>query len=449
MIPGAIIGHLGDRIVLAKNMGAPYSQRGTLADWRDAIAIPAGNHLMMRFCLSTALAGPLLWLAGYESSVFHLCGQSSIGKTTLLRSAASVWGSGADNGYVRVWRATVNGLEANMAGACDTLLPLDEVGQVDGKEIGQAIYMASSGVGKTRMTKDATLKTSHKWRLLILSSGEQPIESKLVEDTRRGKRAFAGQLVRAIDIQANRGPAGVFDHYPGFDFKAFTAEMKQAASRFYGMAGAEFVRRLIERGIDGDIVRAKVAAFTEVALANEKDYHGQAGRAAERFGLVAAAGELAVELELLPWSANPTADALALFKDWLEGRGGAVPAEVRQIIAKVRYFLEAHGGSRFEDLDHPPTNPVTLLPYDQRIPNRAGYRRGRGANQRWLVLPHVWREEVCQGFDPTEVAKILHSFGMLEPGEDGKQSRKQRLPNTKGTQRFYVLTPLIFEGWEE
>ena len=123
--------------------------------------------------LSTALAGPLLWSAGFESGVFHLCGPSSIGKTTLLRVAASVWGSGADNGYVRVWRATANGLEANMAGACDTLLPLDEVGQVDGKEIGQAIYMASSGVGKTRMTRDATLKASHKWRLLILSSGEQ------------------------------------------------------------------------------------------------------------------------------------------------------------------------------------------------------------------------------------------------------------------------------------
>ena len=404
---------------------------------------------MLRFSLSTALAGPLLWLGGFESGIFHLCGPSSIGKTTLLRVAASVWGSGADNGYVRVWRATANGLETNMAGACDTLLPLDEVGQVDGREIGQAIYMASSGVGKTRMSRDATLKASHKWRLVILSSGEQPIESKLTEDTRQGRRAFAGQLVRAIDLQAQRGPGGVFDHYVDFDSKAFTDEMKRAASRFYGMAGPEFVRRLIERGIDGDIVRAKVAAFVDIALANEKDYHGQAGRAAERFGLVAAAGELAVELELLPWSADPTADALTLFTDWLEARGGAVPAEVRQIIAKVRYFLEAHGGSRFEDLDRPPTNPVTLLPSDPRVSNRAGYRRGKGAKQRWLILPQVWREEVCQGFDPTEVAKILHSFSMLEPGEDGKQSRKCRLPNGQGTQRFYVLTPSIFEGWEE
>ena len=253
--------------------------------------------------------------------------------------------------------------------------------------------MASSGVGKTRMTRDATLKASHKWRLLILSSGEQPFESKLVEDTRHGKRAFAGQLVRAIDIQANRGAAGVFDHYPDFDSKAFTDEMKRAASRFHGTAGPEFVRRLIEHGIGGDIVRAKVGAFVGIALANEKDYHGQAGRTA-RSGTFS-------RLMAAPASRTSTGRRRTL-----------------------------------------------LLPSDQRIPNRAGYRRGKAAKQRWLILPQEWREEVCQGFNPTEVAKILHGFGMLEPGENGELARKQRPPNGQGTQRFYVLTPSIFEGWK-
>ena len=97
-----------------------------------------------------------------------------------------------------------------------------------------------------------------------------------------------------------------------------------------------------------------------------------------------------------------------------------VPAEIRQIIEKVRYFLEAHGGSQFEDWDAPLVHPVTLLPFDQRVSNRAGYRRGKGAKQRWLILPQVWREEVCQGFNPTEVARILHGLGMLESGENGE-----------------------------
>ena len=55
-LPGEIIGAaVTERVVLAKNSGAPYSQQGTLADWNRAVAIPAGKHLMLRFSLSTAL----------------------------------------------------------------------------------------------------------------------------------------------------------------------------------------------------------------------------------------------------------------------------------------------------------------------------------------------------------------------------------------------------------
>ena len=149
------------------------------------------------FCASPSrprLPGRCFDLGGFESGCFHLYGKSSEGKTTCLRMAASVWGSGADGGYVRTWRSTANGLEATFAGACDTCLPLDEVGQVEGRELGQALYMATGGVGKQRMRRDATLRPSHVWRVMVLSSGEHPIETKLNEDPKRGARAHAGQL---------------------------------------------------------------------------------------------------------------------------------------------------------------------------------------------------------------------------------------------------------------
>jgi hypothetical protein len=43
----------------------------------------------------------LLDIGGFESGCFHFFGKSSEGKTTCLRVGASVWGSGADGGYVR------------------------------------------------------------------------------------------------------------------------------------------------------------------------------------------------------------------------------------------------------------------------------------------------------------------------------------------------------------
>ena len=51
--PGEVIGAaVTERVVLAKNSGAPYSQKGTLAEWRNAAAVPAGKHLMLRFAIS-------------------------------------------------------------------------------------------------------------------------------------------------------------------------------------------------------------------------------------------------------------------------------------------------------------------------------------------------------------------------------------------------------------
>jgi hypothetical protein len=45
-------------------------------------------------------------------------------------------------------------------------------------------------------------------------------------------------------------------------------------------------------------------------------------------------------------------------KQWIEGRGGTEPAEVRQAIERVRFVIEAHGESRFQSLDDPNDKPV-------------------------------------------------------------------------------------------
>ena len=72
-------------------------------------------------------------------------------------------------------------------------------------------------------------------------------------------------------------------------------------------------------------------------------------RVGRRFGLIAAAGELAAGLGILPWPEGEAERAAArCFNDWLQARGGTGSAELRDGIAQVRAFLEAHGSSRFE-----------------------------------------------------------------------------------------------------
>jgi hypothetical protein len=77
---------------------------------------------------------------------------------------------------------------------------------------------------------------------------------------------------------------------------------------------------------------------------------GQVVRVAARFALVAAAGELATALGILPWPAGEASVASSrCFNDWLVARGDKGPEEISAGIRQVRSFLEMHGSSRFEE----------------------------------------------------------------------------------------------------
>src|SRR5208283_6016585 len=171
------------------------------------------------------------------------------------------------------------------------------------------------------------LREPKSWRVMVLSTGETTVEAKLSEE--RGRRPRAGQLVRMLDIPAER-EFGVFDH-PGSDHDAgkLAKSFKQAAMSAYGSAGPEFVRRLIEQQATGGFVRALIGDFVAVNVATGAD--GQIDRAAQRLGLIAAAGELATSLGVTPWQEGEAkAAAVWTLEQWIRQRGGTEPAEARQ-----------------------------------------------------------------------------------------------------------------------
>ncbi|UZF92073.1 DUF927 domain-containing protein [Bosea sp. NBC_00550] len=434
VLPEETIGPRGsEAVILDSAASGPYAKHGTLKDWQGGVGALASGHALPVIAVSTALAGPLLHLAGQEGGGVHIFGISSKGKTTLLQMGASVWGRGASPGYLQAWRATANGLEGAAAGASDTVLVLDEMGTVDAREAGASIYSLSNGSGKQRAGRTGDLRKPKSWRVLTLSSGEIPLEAKLTEH--RAAKPRAGQLVRMIDVPADRGRGfGVFDDAgPEGDAGKLARSCKQAAISAYGTAGPEFVRRLIDRQITGDDIGKRIADFTAAHVPVGSD--GQVERAAQRLGLIAAAGELATELGVTPWKrGEATAAAAWALVQWIEFRGGSEPAEVRQAIEQVRLFIERHGGSRFEDLDLPDAHPVN---------NRAGWRKGKGDDLELMILPQVWKQEICAGLDPIFVAKTLYDRGMLEKAKDGYQPVRKICGRNH---RVYVLTSGIFDG---
>ena len=176
------------------------------------------------------------------------------------------------------------------------------------------------------------------------------------------------------------------------------------------------MRRLIDDGVTGEDVRGLIEQFVRRQFRREAD--GQVERAAARFGLISAAGELAARLGIVPWPAGAARDAAAWALDrWIELRGGTEPAEARQAVESVRLFIEQHGDARFASVDDPDARPVA---------NRAGYRKGNGAEREWWVLPEVWRTEICAGQDAQFVARALAERGHAADAGRGLAMQRAR-----------------------
>lgn len=162
---------------------------GTLGHWRSKVAALCSGNPLMITAVSQAFSGLLLEPLGMEGGGLHLRGASSLGKSTLLRLANSVWGKTAT---LRTWNGTKNALEAIAASHSGRMLALDEIGEADGRSVGNTAYALANGQGRSRLTSSITLQDL-KWRLAVLSSGEVSLAEHM---SGAGKMAKAGQEVR-------------------------------------------------------------------------------------------------------------------------------------------------------------------------------------------------------------------------------------------------------------
>lgn len=463
VLPHETIGGEDERIVFQTEsaMENTIRTRGTSDQWRERVARLCVGNSRLAFAVSCAFAGPLLRPAGVESGGFHFRGDSSSGKTTALKLAASVWGGSS---YLQRWRTTDNALEAIAAQHSDLLLILDELAQVDPKTAGECAYMLANEQSKARATRNGAARPRLSWRLLFLSAGELGLADHMAEGM---KRTRAGQEIRMADIPADAGRGlGAFEHLHGLEGgAALSSHATAQAAAVYGAVGRDWLQWLTANAGTLKASLRELSAGLMMALVPETA-GGQVHRVGARFALVGAAGELATAAGLTGWPKGEAEQAArACFNAWLAARGGTGNGEVSAMLRQVRSFLEAHGEGRFTWWhraadDH---NAKTL--------QRAGFRRmvnergepiktdadhersygekmsptnGEATSTEYFVLPEVFRGEVCRGFDHEAVCKVLAEHDCLMMNEPGRYAKKAKLPGI-GPSRCYHIPAKIFE----
>jgi putative DNA primase/helicase len=420
VLPHTVIG-ADDIWFQASGRTAPYATAGSFEGWKDLAALASGNPLLM-LGLCAAMAGPLLGPLNIDGAGLHIYGDSSTGKTTAEIAAVSVWGGPH---FKRTWRATANGLEGAGTLHSDTLLALDELGEIDPKSLYEAAYALINGTGKTRANRHGEAKAAARWRVLLLSTGELTIAARM---SAGGFEAKAGQELRILDVPV-QGRYGLFEELHGRGSgSALSDEIRNKSAQHYGYAGPMFVEALIRELRDGLTLADELHSITEQLNAAE----GQERRAARTFALCGLAGELASRWDVVPWKPDEATKAAAhAFDIWRKRRAGnGQSSEHAAILRAVSDFIDRHGSARFSNRE----GSADL------VRDRAGWWEQTDDRRLYLFTSGALRE-ATKGYDINRTVRALKESGAALNLDSKNRPKTIWVADEKDSKRLYRIDP--------
>jgi nitrate reductase NapE component len=380
------------------------AQRGKFKHWYSRVAAPLERQHLATFLMMAAFAPPILSLADRVGNFgFEIVGPKGTGKSTLqylVSSALGGVGQGPGGHYWVTLDTTYNALEDTMKLHSDLPIIMDEANLLaagatrrERADLFQALaFKLGSGSIKDRYRALA----ENDYRLVFIISSNEPLATLLGQST-ESARAAADRLI-TLPITITR-PYGVFDHLPeGYaSGSEFARDLMRHAERHHGHAMRRFLAKLVEECIAGKAglkrkIRKHVAKFRQEAGVDANS--GSAVRVADAFGLVFAAGELALEYGVLPPQLRTGAAALECYRSHVAHANGssgsfgdkllslASDDRIRTLKKDGRTIPDALGylskGKSQTELLIPPANIEALIP---------GWRALRGSRDvnRYLV----------------------------------------------------------------
>jgi putative DNA primase/helicase len=407
-------------------------RKGALKEWQRTVgAVIKGNHLHT-FSVLAALTAPALKLLGEEGGFIHYVGSTSIGKSTILHVAKSVWGF--EN--LGSFRITDNALEDTCKNANDGMLFLDEIGEVAPEALSNIVYMVANGSTKGRSDRGGNAKATAHFTVLAQSTGEVGLEAKLAE---KGKKAKGGQLMRMAELDADRGKGlktfDVLNINPDTG-KLFSSGKEQAeylkvhARESCGIVIDSFLKKVVPTA-DGYVNDLKVAKTEWLQRKFTGEEGAEVTRMARRFSTIFASGVIAVNAGVLPLTLKDVDDCVStMFTNWLERFGGDSSYEFKAIAADLRELVIEHKYARF-------CNANPMQDERENQPKEiAGYWHLE-KKESW-IYPSVFKRDVLKGRDEKIFYPLLVKEGYLKK-EDARQYDTKRQPKNENRKRFMVV----------
>ncbi len=422
-------------------------KKGTLEEWKRTVGeVTRGNNLHT-FAILTALAAPALKPLSEEGGFFHYAGGTSIGKSTVLHVAKSVWG------YENLgsFRTTDNALESACRNSNDGALFFDEIGEIESDALFKVIYMLANGVTKGRSDRGGNAKSTTHFTVLAQSTGETGLVAKLAEKKIQAK---GGQLIRMIEIDADQGQKDPISNTPLNTFDVLNINPDTGKRFASGKEQAEYLKvharancgvvidsflKVATVDIDAhhnSLARIKAKWIQDKLTGNEGE---EVRRVAAKFSIIFASGIKASKDGIIPHSYEEVEKSIdAMFKNWLNRYGGDSSYEFRLMLEDLFKLTIQHQYSRFSNASPEPEEKENI-PKD-----KAGYWKmetdaeGFKVLSEFWIYPKVFERDVLRGRDKKIFYHMLAEKGYLKKGKDNRLVQMKR-PKGEASQSFMII----------
>jgi hypothetical protein len=393
----------GDRRKLFSALTARGSLAGHIAALKRAWQADLGAAAMVCGALAATLLEPL----GAPNFAIHLPGDSSRGKTSMLKIAGSVFGDPNNERWVASWNTTAIGAELRAAVLTDLPQCYDEVGSSDATQVERLVYMLVNGGGKTRAQNDLTIRETPTWRTVVLSTGEHELADE---------GTATGAQIRVIQL-----PVVGFGELTG----AEVDELREACAANAGSFGRFWVEQLLSID-DWGPYRASLQEFTCRMRLHARN--PLEGRTAAYFAILAVTEALAAQFGL---GEPGGATMLRLFAD--QSRREQVESLADRALGLVQDWLMSEPDG-FPELELSGSGEEDTPSRSRPNSKLQGFRK---SNRQVIFIPAQFRN-FCSGhrLSSREVLREWLQRGWLshEPGRLDKSVRVGAK-----NQRFYVL----------
>ncbi len=340
--------------------------------------------------IAGSLAAPLLEQLGAPNFAIHVPGDSSRGKTSMLKIAASVFGDPNSDHWVSSWNIT--SVAAELRAAVFTGLPqaYDEVGASDPEATERLVYMLINGGGRARGQRDLTLRETPSWHTVVLSTGERGLADE---------SAATGAQIRVIQLPVSRfGELGA---------EAIDALREECATNA-GAFGREWIAGLLDID-DWAPWRAQYKDYVKLLRAKATD--PLRGRLAGYFAVLCVAEAMAAQLGF----GDPDAATMQ--------RLFAAPARREQVQSLAERARDMVLGWALSEQDaFPELRLVSSGDEEPQSTRGARARHGFRRSGELLFIPYAFRKwceehrlsyrEVLRGWQ--ERGWLVHDPGRLE-----------------------------------